>query len=472
MKNRIFLVLILALSMVFIADEVKAETCSPSGDYTTCYVNSDYDGYAKIQTTGMYRYLYDGKRYISRDITVECTGDRLYLYNGKGNIDCGPTGCSGVVNSWADGTRTIEIDSYAPISPAFVCWDGFSNDGYVWQSNTWSYVYYAQVQECTTDAACGETEFCDDSNPYEITCANLNCASDEIIIDHKCVTPEIPTLCQNAGITDYYECQIYLAEHINDLQGDLQTKVDQINQLEADIDEKAEIINQLTTDLEVKAQIIENLTTKLEERKAYIEELTTNIDEQTQIINSLENTIEEKAVIIAGLQEEIQNQAQMINELTDNLEEKAVLVKSLQVENERQAELISEMESSFERQADIISRMNNTIEEDADIITSMNESLEHKAQLIKELRLKLEDEQELVKNLRLTVEDQETIVANLRRNLNETQSYVDELELNEDRLQDKIDRLETRNTAIYIFFGVAIATFVGAVVYVRRRRRK
>ena len=448
-------------------------SCSPTSPYLYCSYNNDYDGSVKIQSTGFYINYYDGRGYLASDTTVKCDGDKLYLYNGASSVSCGSSGCSGVLNSYSAGTYTIKLNDYAPLKPTFVCWDGFGSAGYVWYSMSWSTTYYKSINECSSDASCGATQYCSKSNLYQIQCSNLLCKTGEVIIDHKCITPSIPAYCTLAGKTTLSACQLYLSENIDLLLGDLDDKVETIKILNADIQTKVDMINLLTTDLEEKAQIVNELTTNLDERQAYIEKLTTNIDEQTVMISALENTVTEKAVIIQGLQTTIENQVYMINELAANLAEKAEMIKAFQVENDVQAALIKEMESSFERQAVIVREMGLTIEEDALIINNLDLELEDQAKFIKELRLQIDDETKIINNLRLSNDEQKEMISLLSSNLDETKEYIKELELKEFELEQVIEQLriekeQAEQQNIYIALG-----FIGMIIlFILHRTRK
>jgi len=60
-KNYFVLGILLMSMFIMNVDFTEASTCNPTSPYITCYYNSDYDGYAKIQTTGMYSNTFDGK---------------------------------------------------------------------------------------------------------------------------------------------------------------------------------------------------------------------------------------------------------------------------------------------------------------------------------------------------------------------------------------------------------------------------
>lgn len=443
MNKLLIIFMLLVVSLFNVPDMVNASSgsCTPTSPYLYCYYNNDYDGDVKIQATGLYSNYFDGKRYIAADITINCQGDYLYLYNGAGSISCNGYGCTGSIGKLNDGTHIIDLNKYAPVSPTFVCWDGFGTGGYVWKSLYWSTTYYKSVNECSSDASCGATQYCDNTNPYQVQCSNLLCASGEVIVDHKCITPTIPAYCTLADKTTLSECQLYLSQNIDLLIGDLDTKVETIKSLQADIQTKVDMINLLTTDLEEKAQIVNELTINLDERQAYIEKLSSNIEEQTVMISALENTVAEKAVIIQELQTTIENQVYMINELAANLAEKAEMIKALNVENEIQAELIKQMEDSFERQAIIVRELGLTVEEDARIINNLDLEVEYQAIFIKELRLQIEDEIKIINNLRLTNDEQKEMIALLSSNLDETKAYVAELELKEFNLEQVIEQL-------------------------------
>ena len=443
MNKLSFILLILMVSLFGIPDMSYASSgsCTPTSPYLYCYYNNDYDGDVKIQATGLYLNYYDGRGYFASDITINCQGDKLYLYNGAGSINCGASGCTGVLNSYNAGVYKINLNNYAPLKPTFVCWDGFGTNGYVWKSMYWSTTYYKSVNECSTDDSCSATQYCNIVNPYQIQCSNLLCEPGEVIIDHTCITPTIPAYCTLAGKDTLSECQIYLTQNIDLLVGDLEDKVEAINILQVDIQTKVNIINLLTTDLKVKAQIVNELTENLAERQVYIEKLTVNIDEQTIMIAELENTIAEKAVIIQGLQSSIENQAYMINELTINLAEKAEMIKAFKVENEVQAELIMLMEESFERQAGIVREMGLTIEEDAQIINNLDLELEDQAIFIQELQLQIDEETKIIERLYLSDNDQKELITLLSSNLNETMEYVKTLELKEANLEQAIEQI-------------------------------
>ncbi|NOR84695.1 hypothetical protein GQ473_01115 [archaeon] len=476
MNKTLFIFLILMISVFSVPNMSYASSgsCTPTSPYLYCYYNNNYDGDVKIQATGLYSNYYDGKRYIANDITVNCRGDKLYLYNGAGSINCGSSGCTNVLNSYSAGTYIIKLNDYAPLSPTFVCWDGFGTDGYVWQSMYWSTTYYKSVNECSTDASCGVTQYCSKTNPYQIQCSNLLCKTGEVIIDHKCITPTIPVYCTLAGKDTLSACQLYLSQNIDLLIGDLDDKIEIIKTLEADVQTKVDMINLLTTDLAEKARIVNELTTNLAERQAYIELLTSNIEEQTVMIVALENTVAEKAVIIQGLQTTIENQVYMINKLTTNLAEKAEMIKALNVQNEVQAELMMLMEESFERQAGILREMDLTIEEDARIINNMNLELEDQATFIKELRLQIVEETKIINNLQLSNDDQKEMIALLSSNLEETKAYVSELELKEYNLEQIIEQLRLEKEQVEqqkIYIALGFISMITLFILFRKRKK-
>ena len=147
MNKKYFLLLFLVIFSIIViqTNDVEAGKCSPSSGYRTCYENTASPR-VKIETTSMWSWTYDGKKYIARDITVKCPGgDRLTLYSSPGKINCGGGGCSGGLNSWnGQGPWTIKIENYAPISPTFVCFDSSGGD-WVWQSTYWSNTYYKKA---------------------------------------------------------------------------------------------------------------------------------------------------------------------------------------------------------------------------------------------------------------------------------------------------------------------------------------
>lgn len=471
------LIMLMVVSLISIMTVEAASSCTPRSGYDSCWSYSN----VKIHSTDVYGWSYGGVRYIDESSThypikTYCDGgDNTYFYKSNSKVSCSETGCSGATNTQGSGARTWDIAASAPLTqPAFVCYDS-SSTSWAWVSVYWSATYKKVIKQCTTDSECGVSQFCDGTNPYEVQCANLNCAATQIVIDHKCVTPTFPVLCQNAGITDYVKCQSYLAANIDVLQGDLDSKVAQIGELQVDISAKAQLITKLTGDLAQQTNIINNLTTNLNERLAYIEILSKNLEDQSIMINGMENTIAEKAIYIKELQSNIDNQVYLINQLTSNLEEKALLVSQLTVENSIQAELIQKMEESFSRQSEIVKNLNLTVEEDARLISEMDLTVEQQADIINNLQLTLAEEVALIEKLNLKISDQEEIVARLSSNLEEAQKMAQLLKLDNEELKKAYDDYVNKtkqNQSIYLIIIVLLIASVVWMFLLRKKRRR
>jgi len=470
--NKIFLGSIFIIMLVFTISSATATTsCTPRTGYDFCYT----DGTLKIHGTYIRGWFYNNINYIDTSYNyphkVYCEGgSQTHFFKDLKDLKCGST-CSGQVDTKTTTPAYFFIGDFTPLNnPTFVCHKSGSS---------WRYIYYyfgdkwdSRINECQTDGDCKVTQFCSKTNPYIVQCAELNCDSSQIIVDHKCVSPTIPELCQLAGINDIIGCQKYLSEFLDILQGDLDSKVKQISDLQISIEEKSILITKLTSDLEKQTEIVNKLTTNLNERIEYIKELTSNLEEQSLMISYLENTIAEKGIIIKNLQLNLEEQVYIINQLTSNLVEKSILINQLTVENEIQAELIKQMETSFSRQIDIIKNLNLTIQEDAGLIKKMNLTLDQQAELIRSLNLKIEEEIELVRLLNLKISEQEIIISKISKNLEDAKRYADELKLDNERLLKLIEEEERRMKMEKIIYGVVIGVLFIIILYMIWGRKK
>lgn len=356
---------------------------------------------------------------------------------------------------------TIKLSDYTPLSPQIVCDGGdYGEDGgYASKSQSvyWSTTYHSPEYECRSDSDCASTRRC---VPLEVgsECQDITCPEGEIV-DHTCVSTELPQLCSEAGITNIYECRDYLDDYASLLSGEIQEKVEAINKLENILENKEELIRKFNLTLQEYEIELQRLNATVQEQEEQISrlnqtrieqmqtilEMEITVEEQRERLDDMNATIEELAQAIQEANETIEYQSQKIRELSRNVEEKSQLLDQFRAEDERQRELIKKVADSLEEQGLIVREFNQTLDEDAQILKNLSTSNEELATIIKGMKLKNEELSQLLLKVKEDNEQLAYLLREAREDNREMAKTIKDMKLTNEEMAEILSNMKLKN---------------------------
>ena len=339
-------------------------------------------------------------------------------------------------------------------------------NGYLYNKDLDMCVKDIQVYEPSRDDILIYTEIdtgCEDTSECTIYGSTMICNT-EYGICHTDTSQATALLIIKQELYDYYNIEYSLLEEdyinrVNELLGDIASKIAYINSLNATVQELSVIIDnyeltltemdllveQLNLEVSEREELLNILSEKVIEQEEQIGELQSYIDVQAEIILNSTLLVSEQATQIIELDLTLDEQAELINRLTTNLEDKAYFISLLVVENEEQARLISLMEESFTNQGVILGNLRLEIEDDAIIIGELSDTNEELAQIMQGMGVTIQELKDYSTALELTNKDMGELLTVMNYTISELRNSLNLLATNNEDMIEIISNLKIKN---------------------------